>query len=69
MTAAIRHSLVSSTVLANSVVVEKSASANQDQLEVINAVFPTQDSGPMTKLAALARVLATGDLVEDPVTA
>lgn len=66
MTAATRHSLVHSTVLASTVVVEKAASANPDQLDVINAVFPNEGHPPMTKLAALARVLATAELVEDP---
>lgn len=65
MTAAVRHSLVTAAVLASNVVVEKAAAANQDQLEVIQAVFPSDDK-PMTKLAALSRVLATAQLVEDP---
>lgn len=67
MTAAVRHSLVTSAVIASTVVVEKAASANQDQLDVIQAVFPTEQSGPMTKIAALARIIATADMVEDPV--
>lgn len=65
MTAATRHSLTQQAVLASSIVVEKSASANPDQQEVISAVFPTPDM-QITKTAALARVLATAQLVEDP---
>jgi hypothetical protein len=65
MTASVRHSLVSAAVVASSIVVEKAAAANPDQLEVIQAVFPSDDK-PMTKLAALSRVLATAQIVEDP---
>jgi hypothetical protein len=65
MTAAVRHSLVTSAVLASTNVVEKAASANADQLEIIEAVYPSSDQ-PMTKLAALARLFATAQLVEDP---
>lgn len=67
MTAAVRHNLIASAVLASTVVVEKAAAANPDQLEVIQAIYPTAESAPMTKLAALSRVLATADIVEDPI--
>jgi hypothetical protein len=65
MTAAVRHALVTSAVLASTVVVEKAASATPDQLEVIESVYPNPEQ-PMTKLAALSRLLATAQLVEDP---
>lgn len=65
MTAAVRHSLVNSAVIASTNVVEKAASANPDQLEIIEAVYPSPDQ-PMTKLAALSRLFATARLVEDP---
>ena len=65
MTAAVRHSLVTSAVLASTVIVEKASSANKDQLEIIESVYPSPDQ-PMTKLAALSRLLATAQLVEDP---
>lgn len=68
MTAAVRHSLVTSAVLASTTVVEKAASATPDQLEIIEAVYPNADQ-PMSKLAALSRLFATAALVEDPVTA
>lgn len=65
MNAATRHNLVATTVLASNIVVEKSASANNDERDVIAAVFPS-DIDSTTKLAALARVIATADMVEDP---
>lgn len=63
MTSATRHNLVATTVLASNIVVEKAASASPDEREVIGAVFPS-DSQETTKMAALARVLATADMVE-----
>ena len=65
MKANVRHALVASTVVASAVVMEKAASATQDQVEVIQAVFPDGDQ-PMSKLAALSRVLATAQIVSDP---
>lgn len=64
MNAPLRHSLVAATVIATSTVVEKAASANQDQLQVLDSLFPKADQ-PMSKLAALSRILATADLVAD----
>jgi hypothetical protein len=65
MKASVRHSLVQQATLASTVVVEKAASAQPAQLEVIEAVFPSADQN-ITKTAALARVLATAEMVEEP---
>ena len=65
MNAATRHNLTQQAVLASSVVVEKAAAACPAQREVLEAVFPAPDL-PITKTAALARVLATAQMVEDP---
>ncbi len=65
MKAATRHSLTQSTVFASATAVEKAASANPDQREVIDTVFPHPEE-KITKVAALARVLAVGEMVADP---
>ncbi len=65
MNSAVRHALVTAAVVASNTVVEKAAAATPDQLEVIQAVFPRDDQ-PTTKMAALSRVLATAQIVEDP---
>ena len=42
---------------------DKSASASPEQAEVLNAAWP--DGSEQTKMASLAKMLATGMLVEE----
>jgi hypothetical protein len=59
-----RLSLVGAALRAGSAVIEKSASAAPAQQEVIQAGWP-QEGEPITKVASLARVLATGLMIEE----
>lgn len=63
MNAATRHSLVRAALHSGLSVTEKSASASPAQQEVLNAVWP--DGTETTKTAALARVIASGVMVEE----
>ncbi len=63
MNAITRHSLVKATVTAGLSVMEKSASSTPEQGEVLSAAWP--DGSEQTKTAALAKMLATGMLVEE----
>ena len=63
MNAITRHSLIKATVAAGSSVMDKSASASPEQAEVLNAAWP--DGSEQTKMASLAKMLATGMLVEE----
>lgn len=59
-----RLQLVGATVRSGFSVAEKSASAAPKQAEVLQAGWPSEDEG-ISKKAALARVLATGMVVEE----
>ena len=63
MNAITRHSLTKATVTAGLSVMEKSASASQEQRDVLSAAWP--DGSEQTKMASLAKMLATGMLVEE----
>jgi hypothetical protein len=65
MNAITRHSLVSAAVASGLTVMEKSASASPEQAEVLQAAWPSDANGNLTKLAALSQILATGLLVEE----
>jgi hypothetical protein len=51
-----RHSIIAAVVSASSGIVEKSAAINEDQAQVINAVFPAAEERPMVKLAKLLAI-------------
>lgn len=63
MNAITRHSLTRATVTSGLNVMEKSASASPEQNEVLSAAWP--DGSEQTKTAALAKMLASGMLVEE----
>lgn len=56
--------LVKETVAASATTMEKAASGSPEQVEIIQAAFPSSDEG-LTKLATLARVLATGLVINE----
>lgn len=58
-----RHALTKAATIAGLTVTEKSAACTPAQLEVLQEVWPT--SAETSKRAALARVLASGMLVEE----
>jgi hypothetical protein len=64
MNSSTRLQLVGAAVRSGFSVFEKSASAAPAQLEVLQAGWPQPDE-PITKLASLSRVLATGLMVEE----
>lgn len=63
MNATTRHNLTQAATISGFAVMEKSASASQEQQEILDAVWPGEDV--LSKTAALARVLAAGVLVEE----
>ena len=69
MKASVRHNLVNTAVISSDIIVEMSASANADQREILGAVLPSSENGPVTKMASLARLLAAADMVEEPAAA
>lgn len=60
----LRAQLVASVVQAGNAVMSKSASATEDQAELLEAVWPSEEEG-LSKKAALAKILAAGELVSE----
>ncbi len=44
---------------------EKAASASPEQNEILDTAWPNAEREPLTKLATLSRILATGLMVEE----
>ena len=65
MDAFTKHSLVKAATVAGFQVLEKSASATPQQLEVLDTAWPDAEREELTKLGALSRILATGLMVEE----
>lgn len=64
MNSSTRQHLVKAVVSASHTVLAKSASADVHQREVLEAAWPHPEEG-LSKRASLARVLATGLMVEE----
>lgn len=63
MRSSIKHALVASVLGASFALQEKSASLNNDQMDVANAAMPKAEDRPlekMAKLLAVAEVVAAG---------
>lgn len=65
MNAPTRHSLIAATVTSGFSVMDKSASASPEQNEILENAWPDANREPLTKRATLARILATGLMVEE----
>ncbi len=59
-----RLQLVGATVRSGFTTMEKAASSSPQQREILEAGWPRPEEG-LTKLASLARMLATGMLIEE----
>lgn len=64
MNSSTRQNLVGAVLRASHTVLAKSASADANQLDVLEAAWPRPEE-PITKMASLSRVLATGLMVEE----